>query len=206
MEEELFDDINSSDKVQAPEVQAEVVEEKNNLPANIEKGKPEKKGRMSLRYKTIANYAARGYSIEIIAKAVNMTPNTVYRIIENNEMVWEEMNRILKSIFSEGDRILANLYLKALYKLDARLSHPSTEEDAIKKIMETFGKRTGGSGDKPAVIQQFFQGGQGGTGTPLVEGSIDDIIIKKRKERGLTIPTIEKPPTRGDDDDEGEEY
>jgi plasmid maintenance system antidote protein VapI len=180
MEENNFEEI----------LNPEIIEEKKEyLPTPVEEVKPEiKKGKLSIRYRTIAEYAARGYSIEIIAQTVGLKRETVYHILESNERVWEEMNSILKNVFAEGDRVLANIYLKALYKLDARLNHPNTESDAIDKIMKAYGTRTSG-GEKPSIVQ-FFQntGGQG----PIVEEGIDQLIMKKRKERGLDSPTVPK--------------
>lgn len=184
-------------------LEAEVVEEKKNLPVKKEGNKPVKKGKLSLRYKTIAQFAARGYPVDVIAKQVNMTSKAVYRIIEKNELVWEEMNNIIKSIFSESDRVLASLFHQALLKLSGRMNDPKTEQDALEKVLSCYGKRTSGS-DKPPIIQQFFQGGGQGQG-PMIE-SIDEVILKRRKERGLDVPKKEEVEVvpDADPDDEGE--
>jgi len=190
-EEDKFEEVINPEIVNEPDELVEV------LPATIPAPVPQKKGKLSIRYRTIAEYAARGYSVEIIAQAVGIKRETVYHILESNEQVWEEMNLILKNIFAEGDRILANLYLKSLYKLDERLSHPATEADAIEKILKVYGTRTSG-GEKPAIVQ-FFQntGGQG----PVVEEGIDQLILKKRQERGLDLPKKVKPKPEDEEEE-----
>ncbi len=206
-EEDKIDEIvnpepETDDEVDDEAEESEIVPETENLPTIL----PTKKGKLSLRYKTIAEYAARGYSVDIISQVTGMTPSAIYRVLDKNVLVWEEINRIMANMFAEGDRVLKNLYLKALYKLDERMNRPETEEDAIRKVMDVIGKRvasSGKEGEKPPIIQQFFQTGGSSEG-PIVEGgTIDDLILKKRKERGLDLP--KKQPVRAKDDDEDDE-
>lgn len=168
-------------------LEAEVVNPKNLPVKKEETKKPVKKGKLSLKYKTVAEFAARGYPVEIIAQRVNMTVSNIYRILETNELVWQEMNIIQKRIFAEEDRFLRRLRDKALKKLEQRLDDPDTEADAILKILTTTGKTT--EKGKPQIVQ-FFGGGQGGG---PIEQTIDQIILQRRKERGLDGAKLEKP-------------
>jgi hypothetical protein len=151
-----------------------------------EKKEEPKKGKLSLRYRLIAEHAARGYPIEIIASKVNLTETTVYRILNENAQVWAEVNRIIENIFSEGDRILAGLYRKAMVKLDEQLEDPDVNirDKAIEKILKCYGFK----GEQPSILQ-FIGGGKGPTGVE----TIDDIIIRKRKERGLPVEDPDEP-------------
>jgi hypothetical protein len=146
---------------------------------------PQKKGKLPLKYKMIAEYAARGYPVKLIASMLNIKEGTVYRILESSQEVWGEINRIVGEIFSEGDRLLANLYKKALVKLDSEMESPDAErrDKAIDKVLKCYGyNRDKEDPDKrPPIIAQFF--GAGSTG-PMVE-DFDDMVKRKRKERGL---------------------
>lgn len=207
---EDFEEIINPKTEEKDSIEAEIVEPKL-LPAKIEESKEErKKGKLSIKYRTVAEYAARGYPVEIISKMSGVKVTTVYALLEKNELVWEEINRILAGIFSEGDRILANLYIKALYKLDDQLSstNPEIYGKAVEKIVKMYGDRAGSkSGEKPSILQFFGSvGGRPEIGQgPLIEGGIDQLILKKRKERGLENsdePTVSK---NGYDDLEGED-
>src|SRR4030042_4970835 len=165
-------------------INAEIVEEeeKPGVPAVVSAIIPKKKGKLSLKYRTIAEYAARGYSVELIAERIGITKGKVYNILETNELVWEEINRILTNIFADGDRMIANLRIKALKKLDDQLDslNGDLRDKAIEKILKCSDYS---KGDLKGAVIQFF--GPGGKSEASGIQSIDDIILQKRKERGL---------------------
>jgi len=95
------------------------------------------------------------------------------------------MNRILKELFSAGDRRLINLYDKALQKLDSMLSNPGEEKQfrAVDRIIRIYFSR---SAKNAVTIQQYF-GIQAQNENDFIQ-SIDQLILKMRKERGLPEP------------------
>jgi hypothetical protein len=151
-----------------------------------------KRGKLTLRHKTIAEYAARGYPPKMIAKIVGMKTDSVRDVLEKNELVGEYINQILSDLFQEGDMLLVNLYKKALVKLDSEMESPDADirhkaiEKVLKQAMITAGKGGGEEGGSKTLIAQFFGGsqGSGGSGGIGVE-SMDEVILRKRKERGL---------------------
>ena len=151
----------------------------------------QKKGKLTLRYKTIAEYAARGYPPEMIGKVVGLKSNTIRKILENNDEVWTYINEILSGLFREGDMLLIHLYKKALLKLDTEMESGDSDtrhkaiEKVLKQAMIAAGKG-GEEGGNKTLIAQFFGGaqGSGGSGGVGVE-SMDEIILRRRKERGL---------------------
>lgn len=148
-----------------------------------------KRGKLSLKYRTIAEYAARGYSPRMISKIVGMRSDWIRQILEHNEAVQEHIGQILNDLFQEGDMLLVHLYKKALEKLDSEMesTDPEIRHKAIEKVlrqaMASAGKGEEGS---KTLIAQFFGGtqGSGGSGGVGVE-SMDEVILRKRKERGL---------------------
>lgn len=154
-----------------------------NLPAIVETKK--RRGSLSIRNRRIAEMAARGWSPEEIAKEVKLRQDRVYEILKTDE-VWEFVKDIIKNIFSEGDRVLAFLYKKALKGLDDDLL--SNDADIRKSAREQVLKflvRDGGEKSHISFIQQVYTN-KGEPGGSVVE-SIDDLILQKRKERGLSV-------------------
>lgn len=133
----------------------------------------------------LAEYAARGYPVKLIASMIGVKEAAVYRILETRPEVWVEINRIVGEIFGEGDRLLANLYKKALVKLDAEMESESPErrDKAIDKVLKCYGyNRDKEDPDKrPPILAQFISTGGAG---PIVE-DFDEMVKRKRRERGL---------------------
>jgi hypothetical protein len=159
----------------------------------VEAEKPtqkKKRGRLGMRYRLIAEYASRSYPVEVIADIVGLKKETIYHILSDNEEVWAEVNRILSDLFSEGDRMLVYLYKKALTKLDEQLESESPEmrDKAIEKVLKCYGVGKEGEQKKPPLVMQFF--GRSSGGSPLGVESIDQIILRKRAERGLPSPEV----------------
>ena len=145
----------------------------------------------------IAERAARGWSPEQIAEAkeVNLTRDRVYNILKRED-VWEEVKWIIRDTFSEGDRMLASLYKRSLQTLDDDLNsiHPDVRASARADVLKLTREKVvqmGEDGEKPrsvSFIQQIFTGSEGEgskrRSSNLIH-SMDDVILQKRKERGL---------------------
>lgn len=155
-----------------------------NLPAIPGK---KRKGILSVKYRKIASLAVRGWSPVEIGRDVGVRPERISIILERDD-VWEFVLEEIRGLFSEGDRILASLYKKAMIGLDEDMSStdPSVRRSAREQVLKLwgFGKNQPQDGEKNvSLIQQFFGGGVEGT-KPLIQ-SMDEIILQKRKERGL---------------------
>jgi len=156
--------------------------------------KLKKKGAISLKHKMIAELAARGYPVSIIAQQVAVKEATIYHLLRNDQDIWNEINKVLSAIFAEGDRMLANLRIKALDQLDEQLQ--SSDKDLRDKAIDKILKITdyGQEGNRTAIFN--FPGSGGGEAGIQ---SVDDLILKMRKERGLAIPHI---PQKTDKEEE----
>lgn len=172
--------------------EAEIVEERTTGIIPIETVRTAEKKKLPYRYLIIAEMASRGWSPEEIAKEVGRKTITIYNILKRDD-VWEYIAETIRSTFSEGDRILAYLYKKSLKGLDDDLSSP--DSDVRKNAREQVFKQWGYGRDKLvsdgdsssrqiSLFQQIFLGRESGGGH-IIE-SMDDIILKKRKERGLS--------------------
>lgn len=142
-----------------------------------------RRGKLAVKYRQVAELAARGWSVNQIGKQVGVRPERVSIILEKDE-VWEYVLEIIKNLFSEGDRILASLYKKALEGLDMDLSNPSPEirRQAREQVrIWCMGKSQEKGGPVVGIVQQFFGAGNGKS----IVQSMDEIILQKRKERGL---------------------
>jgi hypothetical protein len=174
MESESLEEFETEPEVTTTEVV--VVEE---LPTKLKK-----RGAISLKHRMIAEMAARSYPISVIAQELHMKQSTVYNLLEKNEVIWDEINKAITAMFAEGDRILANLRLKALVKLDEQLnsSDAGISASAVSKILKITDGKEGG--DKTAIFI-----GAGGKSDQGIE-SVDTMILRMRKERGLPIPEV----------------
>jgi len=150
----------------------------------------------------IAEMAARGWSPEDIAREVDRSPARIYAILKSDE-VWEYMKDIIRDTFSEGDRILAYLYKKAMKGLDLDLtsSDPAVRQAARADIFKQWGygrDKVVSNGEKAhiSLFQQIFMGKEGAPTGSIIE-SIDDIILQKRKERGLPLEPPEDEEEKG---------
>ncbi len=191
-----------------PVEEPEVIE---TLPVTTEQP-PLKKGFLSLKKKTIAELAERGYSCAYIASQVHMTANRVYRLVNHDTAIWNEIERIRSEKFKKIDEKMIDLLLKSLESLEEDLLNPTKRAEArnrildlVKELKRGVGKPADG-GAAPTIQQQFFgQTPQGQGGATVHQSSIDDIIIKKSKERGLAIPKVEKKKIIRKEENEGEQ-
>jgi len=170
-------------------INAEIVEEEQpQVPIPVEEKAVEvpalsrKKKKLTLKHKLIAEFAARCYPPDLIAKQVGLKVSTIYQLLDKNEEIWEEIDRVIKEIFSEGDRMLANLRLNALKRLDDHISDTNKDVSlqAIEKVLKCY-DYSKGEGPKQAVMNFYGVKGQSQLGIE----SVDDFILKRRKERGL---------------------
>jgi len=187
LEEESLESQESLENLES--LEPEVVEEPRRLPIEIDKPEPPKRKLRPVEIK-IAEMAARGWTPEEIAKEVHRSRERVYLILKTEE-VWDYMKGIIRDTFSEGDRILVLLYKKAMKGLDDDLqsSDPDVRKVARDQVLKTVLSKIGAltEGEKTQVnLFQFMGGGKEGSGQSLIQ-SMDDIILQKRKERGLSL-------------------
>ena len=154
-----------------PEIPAEIIDNKI-------------KGKTKAKHRMIAELIARGFSVKEVAQQVNLSESQISHLLGDKEsFVNTEISRILSNLFTENDRHLIDLYRRALQKLDNILSSSDEEKQfrAIDKIIKIFLTRSAKNG---VTIQQYF-----GVESQEEEGgepkSIDEFIIRRRKERGL---------------------
>jgi len=127
---------------------------------------------------------ARGFSVKYVAKKLKMSESRIYHLLSDKDsFVNAEINRILNELFAGNDRRLVNLYNKALQKLDSMVSSSDEEKQfrAIDRIIKIYLSR---SAKNAVTIQQHF-----GTQTKEEQQDpgkrLDEIIVQKRRERGL---------------------
>jgi len=216
IDDEKFDEelLNPTEPEEAEEVEAEVVEtfpavtEQPQVPLN------EKKGFISLKKRTIAELAEQGYGSTYIAKQVHLSPNRVYRLLNNDQEIADEIVRIRAAKYKKADETMVDLLLRAMEDLREDLLSPDSTRrvTARNRILDLFKEMRKGTqgpvpegGVSPTVVQQFFgQNAQGQGGAAIRPTAIDDIIIRKSKERGLKIPKVEKKKIKKKEEEEGE--
>jgi AcrR family transcriptional regulator len=154
-----------------------------NLPAKVPHVKI--KGKIKAKHTLVAALIARGFPVKDVAQQVNLSESQIYHLLSDKDsFVNAEIFRILSELFADNDRHLINLYSKALQKLDNMLSSSDEEKQfrAIDRIIKTYLSR---SAKNAVTIQQYF----GIESQEEKEGeveSIDDFILQRRKDRGLT--------------------
>jgi hypothetical protein len=144
------------------------------------------KGRIQARHLKVATLVARGFPISFVAKEAGLSETRIYHLLADpDSFVNQEVHRILNDLFASNDRMLLNIYLKVLVKLDEDLSSddPEVRGRAIDQVIKVYMTRTGKSGN-PTIAQYINVSGQGTTDFPA---NIDELIIQKRKERGLPL-------------------
>ena len=147
-------------------------------------GKP--KGRIQARHLRVATLVARGFPISFVAKETGLSESRVYHLLADpNSFVNQEVHRILNELFASNDRTLLNIYHKVRVKLDEDLSSndPEVRGRAVDQVIKVYMTRTGKNGN-PKIAQYINVSGQGNTD---FIANIDEVIIQKRKERGLPL-------------------
>lgn len=144
-----------------------------------------RQGITKIRQKTIAALLARGFSVKDVVKKLKISESRIYHLFsEKDSLVNDETYRILNDLFGASDRRLINLYDKALQKLEAMLSSPDEEKQcrAIDRIIKIYLSRSAKNG---VTIEQYF-------GIEPQKESVDEMILRMRRERGLPPP---EPPS-----------
>jgi hypothetical protein len=154
----------------------------------------EKKKKLSSLYRRIAELSARGWSHQEISEEVGRTQSRISQILTRDD-VWDYVTSIIRSTFSEGDRILSTLYKKTMVGLDQDVSSPDPDirKNAREQVLKVWGygrDKSLSDEDKPRVslVQQFFGSG---SGQKTIQ-TMDDVILQSRKERGLDISDKEE--------------
>jgi transcriptional regulator with XRE-family HTH domain len=132
----------------------------------------------------IAELIARGCHLKDVAKKVNLSKSQIYHLSSDKDsFVNAEIFRILSELFAENDRRLISLYAEALEKLNNLLSSSDEEKQfrAIDRIIKIFLAR---STKNAVTIQQYF-----GIGSQEEKETVDQMILRMRKERGLPDPS-----------------
>jgi hypothetical protein len=153
-----------------------------------------KRGKMAVQYLKIAQMAVRGFSMEQIADEVKVPVARVSKLLRTNNQIWDFISRAIQETFSEGDRILAYLYKKSMMSLDDELSSPSPDIrqkarsqifEMLKAMQMTRGsaEEGGGQDNRSIIFNQFFGSSKVASGSKIK--SMDDLILQKRRERGL---------------------
>jgi hypothetical protein len=141
-----------------------------------------KKGKIGIKYQRIAFLVSKGgLSTKQIAEDVGISESRLYKILETRQDVWDEINRLTVESFKGSERFVATLLEKALASLEDQMVSGTADERkfAIDRVLKFFQK----GDDKKTLIAQFFGGG--GAGTPDAGRRLDEIILQKRRERGL---------------------
>jgi predicted transcriptional regulator len=129
----------------------------------------------------VAQLASRGFETAVIAEEVRLTPNRVRQILRTEEVI-SEISRLAAERFEEGDRLLPTLYQEALAKLGQHLDSPNVEVQAraIDRVLKFYEPKD--ERGRP-LVAQFFAGVH--ESQEEREESLDEIILRKRQERGL---------------------
>jgi hypothetical protein len=144
------------------------------------------KGRVKTKHKKVAVLLSMGYPVPIVAKETGLSESRIYHLLSDKDsFANSEMNRILDETLRTRDLFLGNLFFEALCHLDAMMESGDVKErdEAIDQIINlVMGKRTRNG---QSLISQYFNfQSQGRQGSPE---SIDELIIRKRRERDLQV-------------------
>lgn len=145
-----------------------------------------RKGLVGLKYQTIAELLSRGATVKIIAEEIGITTKSLYNILHDKPEIIEEAYRLVKERHKQSDFLLVDLYRTALEKIQEHLQSgdKDIEEQAIAKVLSLT--KPPKDGEARAVVNQFFSGiTESSTDGKETEETLDEIILRKRKERGL---------------------
>ncbi|MGZ6202890.1 MAG: hypothetical protein ACXWM6_15380, partial [Thermodesulfobacteriota bacterium] len=159
-------------------------------------------GIAEIRQKTIGKMIAKGLPVKYVAKKLHMSESRIYHLLSDKEsIVNAEINRILGQIFTATDRYLVKLFNKTLENLDTMLSGRDKEKQfrAMDRIIKIYMARSAKNG---VTVKQYF-----GIESPggereftlqdyikLGKKYVDNLIIEKRRQRGLEPPASEDSP------------
>ena len=129
------------------------------------------KGKTKAKHKMIAELIARGFSVKEVAKTMKLSESQISHLLSDEDsFVNHEISRITSNFFAENDRLLVNLYNKALQKLDELLSSPK-QKIQLQAIDRVFKILVARSAQKEEERRPE---------------TIDDWILRRAKERRYT--------------------
>ena len=143
------------------------------------------------RHRKLAGLVARGAPISVAAEQAGLSLGRAYHLLaDKDSLVNAEVERVQNEIFQAQDALLLSLYRAALEELQMLLlsGNPRISLRAIDLILKIFMERTGNI--RSPVIQQLF-GFQPKRDQNGIEGSLDDWILEKAKERKRRAKTEE---------------
>jgi hypothetical protein len=139
--------------------------------------------RLKPKHRLIGDLASRGWTAQMISKELHIHYKTVMEVLKREEVI-EYTNIVVRNLFLDADRLLINLFMKALITLDQQLdsTDPGVKDKAVDRILGFFQTKVADTRSKP-LINQFFSGMQ--KGNEDLGKRLDEIVIQKRIERGL---------------------
>lgn len=139
--------------------------------------------RLKPKHRLIGDLASRGWTAQMISKELHIHYKTVMEVLKREEVI-EYTNIVVRSLFSDVDRLLINLFMKSLIILDQQLdsTDPGVKDKAVDRILGFFQAKGADTRSKP-LINQFFSGMQ--QGNEDLGRRLDEIVLQKRRERGL---------------------
>lgn len=135
------------------------------------------------KHRLIGDLASRGWTAQMISKELHVHYKTVMEVLKREEVI-EYTNIIVRNLFLDADRLLINLFMKALIILDQQLdsTDPGLRDKALDRILNFFQTKGADAKGRP-LIAQFFSGMQ--QEDQDVGNRLDRIILEKRRQRGL---------------------
>ena len=138
------------------------------------------KGKTKAKHKMIAELIARGFSVKEVAKTVKLSESQISHLLSDEDsFVNREISRIISNFFAENDRLLVNLYNKALQKLDELLSSPKQkiQLQAIDRVFKILVARSAQKEEegRPETIDDWTPEGRRNEGT--LRGPIVRIVL-----------------------------
>ena len=135
------------------------------------------------KHRLIGDLASRGWTAQMISKELHIHYKTVMEVLKREEVI-EYVNITVNNLFLDSDRLLLNIFMKSLRILDQQLdsTEPGVRDKAVDKVLKFLQPRGAGERAKP-LIAQFFSGGM--QQKDQVGNRLDQIILQKRRERGL---------------------
>jgi hypothetical protein len=153
--------------------------DRNNLLNLMRKLKP--------KHRLIADLACRGWTAQRIAKELGVHHKTVVEVLKRQEVI-EYVSVTVTNLFQDCDRMLLNVFMKAILILDQQLdsTDAGVRDRAVDKTLKFFQATKGADGRAKPLIAQFFSNtGKDEQKVEEEEESLDDTILRKRRERGL---------------------
>lgn len=99
--------------------------------------------RLKPKHRLIGDLASRGWTAQMISKELHVHYKTVLEVLKRPE-VNEYISTTVRNLFLDADRLLINLFMKALITLDQQLdsTDPGVKDKAVDRILN-FSKPKG---------------------------------------------------------------